>query len=548
MKRFLLMSLCVIFCLTSFRAEVYGVNADVSDRESIRMAYKARIISREQFVISSIKAAFTKSDSSAASKSSDTGSGSRELTMLFKEAVENYPAYSDESKAWVDRFLFRPDSATNNWPWPPGPYFYLPEPVSVFSPSELDYPNIGGRYTFWYVTHSTPDSAGVVHAVTPEFVAAVVQAFETSYATTVADMGFMAPLSDLGYPDNGGDEKRDVYLMNCGAYDIYGYTMPLPGGTSTSSFMVVDNDFVEFATPTVTAMEAMQVTVAHEFHHGVQFSINSYADAWIMEATSAWIESQVYPDVEDNLQYLNDDSGFFALPHVPLDDDLQWYNAWIFLEYLTIKWGDNTVKTLWDYIVENPDGITAVSLMLDVLGSDLKTSFTEFAQKNYSQTDFYPRAEEFNEVYIANGVGQTLDNSSVSTRSILTASPTVDHLAAMYYKFIPGESLVENDGNSLLVYVNGDDGKSLQATLTVKHPGGSYTEHIIALDDQNKGYLYVDDFYPDATDEVVLELINYSMTDDDLGVTVSGGLRLAAVASGDGGSGSGGCFVESGLR
>jgi len=541
MKRFSPVVMCLVLSLTLSLSTVYGVS-DKMDGESLGIAYKTGIISREQYVISLIDSYFAKRKKGVVTKSLETVDSGLSLTMLLKEAVQNYMFYSDESRVIVDRFLLRPNVFYNNWPWNSHIDFYLPATVTTFKPTLEDYPHIGGRYTFWYVTHSTPDSGGHVHTVTPSFVTAVVQAFETSYAAIVDDMGFVGPLSDSGFFDNGGDGTRDIYLMNCGFDGVYGYTMPLSDDSTCPSYMVLDNDFEEFATPSLTSEQAMQVTVAHEFHHSVQFSINSYADIWIMEATSCWMESKVYPGVDDNLQYLNGSNGYFAMPDVSLDSDVQWYNSWIFLEYMTLMWGDQTVADLWDNLLNSGDGMEAVSSVLTSVVSDLKTAFTDFVSKNYSQTGFYPDAVDYDEVRISNNQGQILDYSSDRSHAITPIIAKVDHLAAAYYKYIPGDAL---EGEKLLVDVYGQDGADVQAALTVKQTDGSYIEKTFTLNENNDGFMYVDDFSASSVDEVVVQLINYSTTEDDAEMIVSGGLGYKS-AMDDGGDG--GCFIDTVLN
>jgi len=540
MIRLLWMFIYFIFLLTISHTIVCGLSADI-DNESVGIAYKTGLISREQYVITCIDSYFSKADKNVAAKSLPERASGMSLTMLLKEAVQNYMFYSDKSRVVVDRFLLRPSASNNNWPWNNHIDFYLPDTVTTFKPAAEDYPHIGGRYTFWYVTHSTPDSGGHVHTATPSFVTTVAQALETSYAAIVDDMGFTAPLSDSGFSDNGGDGTRDVYLMNCGFDDLYGYTMPLSDDRTCPSYMVLDNDFDEFATGTMTAEQAMQVTVAHEFHHSVQFSINSFADVWIMEATSCWMESKVFPDVDDNIQYLNGDDGYFAMPDVSLDDDSQWYNSWIFLKYMTLMWGDQTVEDLWDYLLYSSDGMVAASSVLSSVDSDLKTAFSDFVSKNYSQSDFYPDADAYDEVRISNNQGQVLDYSSENSHLINTVTARVDHLSAVYYKYIPGADL---DGERLLVEVIGEDGAAVQAVLTLKLSDGSYTEKTFTFDTNNDGYLYVDDFSESSVDEVVVQLINYSTIDDDAEIIVSGGLGLNSNL----GDGDSGCFIETGLK
>lgn len=327
-------ALIVFFMLGSCPAMGLTDYSTQLDYQGIQVAFRAGLISREDQVISSLKSCFGPQDEGRGSKSATGFRKGRDLTMLLKQAKDYYSTFSVEGRDFVDWLLMRPTSSTNIWPWDDHPYFYLPTSVQIFEPPILDYPNIGGKYKFWYVA-GEPDNT---HNTPTGFIYDVVDAFETSYATEVVTMGYTEPVPDTNdLPDNGGDGKIDVYLMNCGEYGVYGYTAPIEVDSSSSyaSYMVIDNDYTDpdLYLGSIESVDAMRVTVAHEFHHAIQFAINSDTQAWIMEATSTWMESQVYPDIPDNLQYLNGAYGFFANPDVSLDDEFQWYNNWIWMEY-----------------------------------------------------------------------------------------------------------------------------------------------------------------------------------------------------------------------
>ena len=51
--------------------------------------------------------------------------------------------------------------------------------------------------------------------------------------------------------------------------------------------------------------------------HAVQFGYDIAEDSWFLEATAAWVEDEMYDDVNDNLQYLKQSP--LRLPRVPMD-------------------------------------------------------------------------------------------------------------------------------------------------------------------------------------------------------------------------------------
>jgi hypothetical protein len=356
--------------------------------------------------------------------------------------------------------------------------------------------------------------------------------------------------------DNENSGTIDVYLMNCGLYATYGYTAPVNvgQGASYSSFMVLDNDFSEFITPSVTAVEAMRVTVAHELHHAIQFGINinvndEDSEVWIMEATSTWMETQVFPDIKDNVQYLNGSGGFFANPDVSLDVEAQWYNNWIFLEYLNENWGPDSVLNIWTYL-ENVD-IAHVAVAAELASHD-KTwadAMTDFALKNYNQTTLYPDADLYDAVRIENAPGQTLDYSGTESHLIDTGTIRIDHLSAAYYAFRPGLSISADDSDILLIQVNRQPGRTLAAAVAVRRPDGSVSEYAMKEDVRGRYFLTLSPFNQTDVTEAVVVLANPSTsgTMDPSWMTITGGLGQSlppvndTIVATD--SQSSGCFI-----
>ena len=122
---------------------------------------------------------------------------------------------------------------------------------------------------------------------------------------------------------------------------LYGYCttdkrIRARGPSDAWAYCVLDNDYRARQFPAGTQLENLRVTAAHEYFHAVQFAYDAFEDAWFMEATATWAEDEVYPDINDNLQYLR--HGPLGRPGVPLDrfalGGLHHYGAWVFFRYL----------------------------------------------------------------------------------------------------------------------------------------------------------------------------------------------------------------------
>ena len=109
----------------------------------------------------------------------------------------------------------------------------------------------------------------------PDWVETTATEFERVWRAEVNSYEYRAPKSDIASPNNGGDQRLDVYLADTGADNLYGYCATddpdEPFLWDLSAYCVVDNDFAkaQFAAP---PLNSLRVTAAHEFFHAVQFA------------------------------------------------------------------------------------------------------------------------------------------------------------------------------------------------------------------------------------------------------------------------------------
>jgi hypothetical protein len=113
-------------------------------------------------------------------------------------------------------------------------------------------------------------------------------AADSAYNFEVNIIGFPPPPRDNGA---GGDDCYDIYIQNLGS-GSYGYTeLDQPIGDSTyTAFSVIDYNF---GTGYYThGINAAKVTVAHEFHHGIQTGNYIYrpSDTYYHELISVSME------------------------------------------------------------------------------------------------------------------------------------------------------------------------------------------------------------------------------------------------------------------
>jgi hypothetical protein len=272
--------------------------------------------------------------------------------------------------------------------------------------------------------------------------------------TTVAEVhqqyvaaGYRAPRRD-GTRGGTRGGQTDIYIRDVGAQGLYGYcttdkSFRASGPFDSWAYCVLDNDYRPGQFPTQTPLANLQVTAAHEYFHAVQFAYDAFEDSWFMEATATWAEDEVYPDINDNLQYLR--RGPIRRPHVPLDKfefgGTHQYGDWIFFRYLTEQLPTGTVmpdlvRQMW----QRADGsagardmysLQAVRTTLTARGQSFARMFAGFAVANrrpaaaYDEGDLYPSAP-------LSG-SRTLE----SGRSSGWISRDLDHLSSATLRFAP---------------------------------------------------------------------------------------------------------------
>jgi hypothetical protein len=306
----------------------------------------------------------------------------RSATMILIEARRAWPSLSPQTQALLAQFLQPPP--------PPGQVAIQAQDRPTLNQEQT-------HATTHFVIHYTITGTDAVHAPdvdldpangVPDYVDWVAEDVETVWAAQIETMGWLQPPPDDG---EGGDTRYDVYLKHIPPF--YGYTQPAggfvgdnpnsPGVTETDahySYLALENDLSAIAGD---KRELIQVTVAHEFNHAIQVGYDETEALWLMEATSTWMEDEIYDDVDDNYQFLKE---WFDYPDIALDTGWQQYHygRWIFVRYLSEHHGGQaTMRRTWEHSVLT-DSVYAVSAALVETGTDFETAFGRFAAANYA--------------------------------------------------------------------------------------------------------------------------------------------------------------------
>ncbi len=415
----------------------------------------------------------------------------------------------------------------------------------VLSGTELTLTSTSGRFMIHYTTSGTDAIPSM------SWVQTVAQVFD-DVANKYTALGWrLAPTMPAA--------PYDVYLRELSSKKLYGQTTTLTDSNghiiflpsqgfpyAAPSYMEIDNNFTDdiYHPLTYTPLQSLQITAAHEYHHAIQYGYNYYFDVWYAEATSTWMEDELYDDVNQSYSYI---SNWFTQSKLALDTPVSTdtgggYGRWIFNRYLSEAHGPAMIRGAWEKLapLPSPGGgadIPMVPVLESLLSSTtyattLGTDFFGFAKRVYTR-DWATHTNEINMIHVY---------SPVATYSTYPANNTVTlpHYSFAYYRFLPPSSAPDN----LNITVTGTSG--IKATAFIKSSGGIVTEYPFSTVSNTTASIP----YFSSASEVVLLVANTTDVDnhqasfstDGTPAPVTGPTTPTPTTSGSS-SGGGGCFI-----
>jgi len=192
-------------------------------------------------------------------------------------------------------------------------------------------------------------------------------------------------------PPKESEDPYDIYLVRIGAY---GVTVPgVPGDSSWIDFTSHIEIHCDFEGPSFgpnddpegRVIGDQKVTCAHEYYHAVQLAYDyDYDNLWWMECTSTYMEDVLFPEVNDNYNYLG---SFFNHPDTFLSaPTYHMYSTFIWASFLVEKFGVDILKSSYEYL-RYYDVLPSIDSALDIYGHQVKTVFPEFTEWNYFTSD-----------------------------------------------------------------------------------------------------------------------------------------------------------------
>lgn len=220
----------------------------------------------------------------------------------------------------------------------------------------------------------------------PNFVREVLKIAEHVHEVENGKLGWREPKSDGR--KGGGVSKTDIYLSQIGG-ELFGYAAPDSGQASKQhplprrlhGYLVLDNDYSAFEFPGTSAADDLDVTLAHEYNHILQFGYDAFQDAWFAESTATWMEDQVYPHIDDYLRYVR---RWVKRWDTPLTtSSIKEYGSAVWNMWLEHRYGDSIVRQAWARAIHvRPGGfsVSAYESAIHAIGpSDFSRDFAHFA-------------------------------------------------------------------------------------------------------------------------------------------------------------------------
>ena len=408
----------------------------------------------------------------------------RDATLILRDLAVRARELRGADRREAQRLLARP---TDN-----------PDPQGYGYTVGEETPDCGPDMCFHWVA-STPDQPaddGDPSTNPPVQVISTRAIFEEVWAEIVTPapggLGYREPLDDDG-PMNGEgpDEKLDIYLVDIGRDNLFGYcaTDDLASPEFTRPvYCVVDNDYSadDFGPAPPEPDGFLKVTAAHEFFHAVQGAYDFFEDFWLMEGTATNMEETVHEDVDDNVTFLAYSP--LTRPGSPLDrggfGDSE-YGSWIFWRFLEEKLyrdDPNVIRHVWNRAAWafGPDeySLQAVARVLRNDGIHLADAFVRFAVANrlraYADGNLYPRTPTDRTFRI--GPAQ---------RRTAWQSRRMNHLTTRYFSFRPRSGVPRRARLGLNVDAHPRGGR---ARVIVFFTGGNRSVRDIRLDRQGDGH------------------------------------------------------------
>ncbi|HVY78748.1 MAG TPA: MXAN_6640 family putative metalloprotease [Solirubrobacterales bacterium] len=257
----------------------------------------------------------------------------------------------------------------------------------------------------------------------PDYVARVQEVAEHVHQVENEELGWREPKSDGRKGGRRG--KTDIYLDEIGGA-LFGYAAPDRGqGTKAHrlprrlhGYLVLDNDYDPREFPGTTPEKDLEVTLAHEYNHILQFGYDAYQDAWFAESSAVWMEDEVYDGINDYRRYVRRWVKRYDTPLTA--NSIKEYGSAVWNKWLARHYGRSIVRRAWARAVHTKPGGFSASVYDAAIeaagGSTFSRDFVRFARDlpEWRTDSVFPEGHSYPDVSRQGSLplgGRTLDRS-----------------------------------------------------------------------------------------------------------------------------------------
>ncbi|HEY0318933.1 MAG TPA: MXAN_6640 family putative metalloprotease [Solirubrobacterales bacterium] len=217
----------------------------------------------------------------------------------------------------------------------------------------------------------------------PDYVERVLRIAEHVHAVENDKLGWREPKSDGR--KGGGNGETDIYLSQIGG-ELFGYAAPDRGQATKQhriprrlhGYLVLDNDYSAFEFPDTSPVQDLEVTLAHEYNHILQFGYDAFQDPWFAESTATWMEDQVYNGINDYLRYVKRWVRRFDTPLTT--SSIKMYGSAVWNQWLARRYGRAIVRKAWARAIHTrPGGFSVNAYESAIRGAKGPTFSRDFA-------------------------------------------------------------------------------------------------------------------------------------------------------------------------
>jgi hypothetical protein len=429
-----------------------------------------------------------------------------DLTPLLKQLADALPHLSPAEKARATSLLARPTDGDSD-----------PQQNGWSAPEAEKSPVCTANFCVHWVETGpdAPPLAGNQDGV-PDWVETVAGTAEHVYDVENSSLGWRDPRSD-GTRGGGGPGLTDIYLEDVGGSGIYGYAAPdpQPRSHSTFAYLVLDDDFSPqqfpgYANPQI---DPLDVTLAHEYNHVLQFTYDQPEDTWMLESTAVWMEGKVYEPVHDYLQYLPGWSTRSTQPITTFNgndsndrDNVKVYGSAVWNKWLDQRYGQDVVRDAWEGSVQAKSFAPGAydRAIRQHGGGGFSKEFSQFAastaewqaaNSGFPEGSLYPDVERGGTLDVdGSPVSTTLDHTAYVTADVpVSAAPRIRLAMLAPSGTSSAVALVGRTGGSpggTLLGVQRYLGKGGRGVVTLDNPGGltRLTAVLINADTKHGGF------------------------------------------------------------